>query len=149
MPKVISYTPSWLSRPSPGFQLFSLQSSERGVQRGPAQFENGLGGEKKHSGHRRTIARRGTEVFVVVNNEIRWSDLCMLRDDWEEQEQGNRWRRRQGKPPEREGVEINNGSYRASRIFRAKPSSNSLYRFSNFPSANKYSSSQYLQTEYF
>lgn len=35
-------------------------------------------------GHRRTIARRGTEIFVVVNNEIRWSDLCMLKDIWEE-----------------------------------------------------------------
>lgn len=113
MPKIISYTPSWLSRPSPGFQLFSRQSPERGVQKGPTQFENNLGGEKKHSGHQRTIARRGTEVFVVVNNEIRWSDLCMLREDWEEQEQGNRRRRRQ---VEREEIENNNGSYRASRI---------------------------------
>lgn len=127
MPKIISYTPSWLSRPSPGFQLFSRQSSERGGQRGPPQFENGSRGEKKYSGHRRTIARRGTEVFVVVNNEIRWSDLCMLRDDWEEQEQGNRERRRQGKPLEREGIETNNGSYRVSGIFQAQSTTNSLF----------------------
>lgn len=39
---------------------------------------------KQFSGHRRTIARRGTEIFVVVENEIRWSDLCMLKDAWEE-----------------------------------------------------------------
>lgn len=127
MPKIISYTPSWLSRPSPGFQLFSRQSSDRGGQRGPAQFENSSRGEKKYLGHRRTIARRGTEVFVVVNNEIRWSDLCMLRDDWEEQEQSNRQRRRQGKPLEREGIESNNGSYRVSGIVKIEYTSNSLF----------------------
>lgn len=39
--------------------------------------------------HRRIIARRGTEIFVVVDNEIRWSDLCLLKDDWEEAQEGN------------------------------------------------------------
>lgn len=38
-------------------------------------------------GHRRTIARRGTEIFVVVDNEIRWSDLCMLKDVWDEDQE--------------------------------------------------------------
>lgn len=42
---------------------------------------------KQFIGNRRTIARRGTELFVVVNNEIRWSDLCMLKDVWEETQQ--------------------------------------------------------------
>ncbi len=51
------------------------------------------------TGHRRTIARRGTEIFVVVDNEIRWSDLCMLKDVWEEgQEHKNE------KAPDESGV---------------------------------------------
>ena len=45
---------------------------------------NGKNGSDDHTGPRRTIARRGTEIFVVVGNQIRWSDLCMLKDDWEE-----------------------------------------------------------------
>ncbi|KAL8751922.1 MAG: hypothetical protein Q9184_005899, partial [Pyrenodesmia sp. 2 TL-2023] len=36
-----------------------------------------------YQGPQRTIACRNTEVFVVVDNEIRWSDLSMLKYDWE------------------------------------------------------------------
>lgn len=88
MPKVISYTPSWLSRPSPGFRLFS---SSQDVSRSPkangksstfSEDNNKIGDDYLEP--KRTIARRGTEIFVVVGNQIRWSDLCMLKDDWEE-----------------------------------------------------------------
>ncbi len=79
MPKIISYTPPWLSRPAPGYHLFSRSSVQN-------EAKNGYHSTR----HRRTIARRGTEVFVVVDNEIRWSDLCMLKDVWEEGQERNK-----------------------------------------------------------
>lgn len=33
------------------------------------------------------MARRGTEIFVVVGKYIRWTDLVSLKDDYEEQSQ--------------------------------------------------------------
>lgn len=77
MPKVISYTPSWLCRPSPGADFFSSVSPK-----GPAaQPENGKTAE--YEGPTRTLARRGTEVFAVVDNQIRWSNLTRLKDEWQ------------------------------------------------------------------
>ena len=88
MPKVISYTPSWLSRLSPGFRLFSssqdVSHSPRENGKSPALPVSSNKIEGDYLGPKRTIARRGTEIFVVVGNHIRWSDLCMLKDDWEE-----------------------------------------------------------------
>ncbi|KAK4691596.1 nucleoporin NUP82, partial [Lecanoromycetidae sp. Uapishka_2] len=60
MPKVISYTPRWLSRPSPGFELFNTTKSLQPTS---------------HAG------RRGS-VQQIVNG----GDLCMLKDDYEELE---------------------------------------------------------------
>ena len=79
MPKIISYTPAWLSRPSGGFDLFSEQSVAA-EQKPPV---NGADIRESYTGPRRTIARRGIEIFVVVGNTIRWADLCMLKGDWE------------------------------------------------------------------
>lgn len=36
---------------------------------------------------RRTIAHRGTEVFTVVGNKIRWADLARVKSSWEDQPQ--------------------------------------------------------------
>lgn len=83
MPKVISYTPTWLSRPSPGYHLFSKPSASQHTNGSISNGQNGANIAKQFLGNRRTIARRGTELFVVVDNEIRWSDLCMLKDVWE------------------------------------------------------------------
>jgi len=33
------------------------------------------------------MARRGTDIFVVVGKYIRWTDLVSLKDDYEEQSQ--------------------------------------------------------------
>ena len=46
-------------------------------------------GSKKNSkrGPRRTIAHRGTEVFIAVGREIRWADLVYLKEAWEDKEQ--------------------------------------------------------------
>lgn len=86
MPKIISYTPPWLSRPSPGYHLFSKSSTSQQINGNASKRQNGAKIAKPFTGNRRTIAKRGTETFVVVENEIRWSDLCMLRDIWEETE---------------------------------------------------------------
>ena len=91
MPKVLSYTPSWLSRPSPGFHLFTSPQgkplSKKVNGKDPRKSRNGGSNREEYVGPSRLIARRGTEIFVVVDNTIRWSDLCMLKDVWEEQEQ--------------------------------------------------------------
>jgi hypothetical protein len=72
MPKVLSYTPPWLSRPSPGFDVFAPRSSSKAT--------NGHKVAQEYSGPTKTIATRGTEVFVAVGNEIRWSNLVELQE---------------------------------------------------------------------
>ena len=80
MPKVNSYAPAWLCRPSPGASLFTSTSVKN-----PAQdLQNGSKFAAPR-GATRTIAKRGNEVFVVVDNEIRWSDLSRLKDQWQQQ----------------------------------------------------------------
>lgn len=80
MPKVLSYTPAWLIRPSAGHSLFASpkESPPLATQNGFKVPTNG-----EYQGPQRTIACRNTEVFVVVDNQIRWSDLSMLKYDWE------------------------------------------------------------------
>ncbi|KAJ4991452.1 nuclear pore complex protein an-nup82 [Stagonosporopsis vannaccii] len=70
MPKVLSYTPEWLSRPSPGYHLFAPKQSNG----------NGAAAKKKDFGPRKTIATRGSEIFVAVGHEIRWADLVNLKE---------------------------------------------------------------------
>jgi nucleoporin NUP82 len=74
MPKVLSYTPPWLSRPSPGFKVFydPPKSTSTTAEAAPAVS--------------RTIASRGTQLFVAVGNEIRWTDLVYLKDYYSEKE---------------------------------------------------------------
>lgn len=67
MPKILARDPSWLARPSPGFQLFRAD----GPQDGHGQ---------SYKGPQRKVAHRGTEVFVAVGKELRWSELSMLKD---------------------------------------------------------------------
>ena len=75
MSRIISHTPSWLSAPSRGFDLFQAGPNTKT----PAALSNG-GRKMEYRGPVKTIAHRGTEVFVVVGNEIRWSDLVALKD---------------------------------------------------------------------
>lgn len=78
MPRVLSYTPDWLSRPKPAFNLFQ---------------SNQLGPKQVLEGSRKTVAHRGTEVFVAAGKELRWGDLGLLRDaeaDGRANEQGYR-----------------------------------------------------------
>lgn len=70
MPKVLSYTPDWLSRPNPGYHLFAPKQTNG----------NGVVAKKKVPGPRKTIATRGSEIFVAVGHEIRWADLVNLKE---------------------------------------------------------------------
>ncbi|KAL8726290.1 MAG: hypothetical protein Q9181_006114 [Wetmoreana brouardii] len=85
MPKILGYTPSWLSRPSPGFDIFASTNERTPLttSNGTRSQANGSSKAQEYLGPRRTIAHRGTEVFVVVDNQVRWSDLSVLKDEWE------------------------------------------------------------------
>ncbi|KKY33311.1 putative nuclear pore complex protein an-nup82 [Diaporthe ampelina] len=78
--KVKSYTPGWLSKPAPGHTLFKATSEDLDA----SVFSPYSSNKKARPGPRRTIARRGTEVFVAVNREIRWGDLVYLKESWAE-----------------------------------------------------------------
>jgi nucleoporin NUP82 len=86
MPKITSYTPAWLSKPNPGHEIFvpsSLGADHPSLSAGTG----GKGAAKP--GPRRTIAQRGTEVFVAVGREIRWADLVYLKEAWEDKQKGS------------------------------------------------------------
>jgi hypothetical protein len=74
MPKVVSYTPAWLSKPNLGHEIFTATHtpSSNGL--------NTTSRRKAKPGPRRTIAYRGTEVFIAVGKEIRWADLVYLKE---------------------------------------------------------------------
>lgn len=154
MPKIISHTPPWLSRPSPGFHLFSphiFTDPKRGADRGSHQFANGSKDKRSRVGHVKTIARRGSEIFVVVDNEIRWSDLRTLKRDWE---QGEKECSSKRKPT---GVETANGTpvteaedWRAGNFQSQNATlAHRSFRFSNIQLVNRSSSFLYLQMETF
>ncbi|PYH45857.1 uncharacterized protein BP01DRAFT_422918 [Aspergillus saccharolyticus JOP 1030-1] len=78
MPKVISFTPPWLSRPSPGASIF--------LNAGTKHPETSLTTKnQQYAGPKRIQAKRGNELFTVVNNQIRWSDLTRVKDEWQHQ----------------------------------------------------------------
>lgn len=76
--RVKAYTPSWLSKPAPGHTLFAASADDLKS----SAFSPFTSKKKSKPGPRRTIARRGTEVFVAVNREIRWGDLVYLKESW-------------------------------------------------------------------
>lgn len=80
MPKVNSYAPAWLCRPSPGASLFASNADKS-----PAQEVQNTPKPSADRTATRTIAKRGNEIFVVVDNEIRWSNLARLKDQWQQE----------------------------------------------------------------
>ena len=86
MPKAISQTPSWLSRPSPGARIFSDPSNQSPTSPSKRNSQTPPNGSNPSSFYspKRTIAQRGTEIFVAVGNKIRWTDLATVKDDWED-----------------------------------------------------------------
>ncbi|KAL7947294.1 hypothetical protein V8C42DRAFT_282687 [Trichoderma barbatum] len=84
MPKVKCYSAAWLSKNTPGNQLFEPSAeSLRSRALSPSK-------KKQLPGPRRTIARRGTEVFVAVGKEIRWGDLVYLKEEWTDKQSRRR-----------------------------------------------------------
>ncbi|QSS51793.1 nuclear pore complex protein An-Nup82 [Histoplasma capsulatum var. duboisii H88] len=104
MPKVIDYSPPWLSRPSPGATFFL---GSRSAHSSPAnriakgKKDAGDTREQPYVGPRRALARRGTEVFVVVENQIRWSNLSTLKDEWQTEVRQKREEAERGRETER------------------------------------------------
>ena len=86
MPKAISQTPSWLTRPSPGARIFSDPSTQSPTSPSKRHSQTPPNGSSASSYYspRRTIAQRGTEIFVAVGNKIRWADLVSIKDNWED-----------------------------------------------------------------
>ncbi|KAL9622852.1 MAG: hypothetical protein Q9160_002778 [Pyrenula sp. 1 TL-2023] len=92
MPKIVSYTPPWLSRPSLGSSIFlnaSLGASSDILKR--PSFTDSSNGSKSqhHHGPRRLLAKRGQEIFTVVGNQIRWSNLLLEQNRWEARRLGS------------------------------------------------------------
>lgn len=87
MPKIRAFTPSWLSTDSSdGRGLFSASSS-----RGASLAATAHASPKEQQtmpGPRRTVARRGTEVFVANGREIRWADLVSMKGAWDSAQDG-------------------------------------------------------------
>ncbi|RMD41246.1 hypothetical protein DV735_g3919, partial [Chaetothyriales sp. CBS 134920] len=84
MPRVIGYTPPWLSKPSPGASIFSdpyAPSPPSPLKRQPPSSAEG----GDYHGPKQLIAHRGTEIFTAVGNQLRWADLAKVKDHWEEQ----------------------------------------------------------------
>ena len=84
MPKILSHTPAWLCRPSAGFDLFTKTSSKSSSA--PRLARQTSSESDTAVGPRRTIARRGTEIFVALDNQIRWADLVYVKGQWEQRE---------------------------------------------------------------
>ncbi|KIW93299.1 uncharacterized protein Z519_05904 [Cladophialophora bantiana CBS 173.52] len=87
MPKIIGYTPPFLSRPSPGSKIFTDPEPQSPAS--PSKRSSYIGAlpSTQYQGPRRLLAGRGTEIFTVVGNKIRWADLTTVRDEWEDSTQ--------------------------------------------------------------
>ncbi|KAL9085547.1 MAG: hypothetical protein Q9159_004645 [Coniocarpon cinnabarinum] len=70
-PTVLRHTPRWLERPSPGFKLFNDAAHDK--------LSSGAAPHGKLRAHR-PIAHKDTEIFVAVGNQLRWSDLVLLKE---------------------------------------------------------------------
>ncbi|KIX03902.1 uncharacterized protein Z518_07455 [Rhinocladiella mackenziei CBS 650.93] len=84
MPKVIGHTAPWLSRPAPGAKIFSDPAPQSPASSSKRSSYVGSPPSNDYQGPRRLVASRGTEIFAVVGNKIRWADLATVRDEWEE-----------------------------------------------------------------
>ncbi|KAI9773712.1 MAG: hypothetical protein M1839_002046 [Geoglossum umbratile] len=122
MPRILNYTPSWLSRPAPGFSVFTPEKTNTVTHPSRGEGRNGSPHTQHQQSPRRKIARRGTEVFVAVGNQLRWADIQRLKTDWTETENREARRYRRGrngsfdKGPEGDTTEI--GDMRCYRVLK-------------------------------
>lgn len=81
MPRIIDYSPPWLARPSPGASFFTPTNDKTSTQ--STRPANGRDSDDMPQGRpKRILARRGAEIFAVVDNQIRWANLSTLKDEW-------------------------------------------------------------------
>lgn len=86
MPAIIDYAPAWLSPTSPAGSFFTSCGSERPTQsnrNAKGRDTSGTLNNTTYHGPTRTLAKRGTEIFATVDNQIRWSNLTSLKDEWQ------------------------------------------------------------------
>ncbi|EME45042.1 hypothetical protein DOTSEDRAFT_70922 [Dothistroma septosporum NZE10] len=69
MPKILSQQPRWLDHGTPGYDFFQ-----------PGRIDKTSSSNATTEGPLRRVAHRGSELFVAVGNEIRWSHLSTLKD---------------------------------------------------------------------
>jgi nucleoporin NUP82 len=70
MPKILSRQPRWLDHDSPAFDFFQPVDKSKSLENRD---------EPRHAPSRK-VAQRGSEIFAVVGNELRWSDLGVLKE---------------------------------------------------------------------
>ena len=87
MPKVKSYSAPWLSKGSSGHRLFEPSTD---ALRSRALSPGYSSKKKPLPGPRRTIATRGSEIFVAVGKEIRWADMVYQKGSYANKQQGRR-----------------------------------------------------------
>ncbi|KIW62754.1 hypothetical protein PV04_10890 [Phialophora macrospora] len=90
MPKVVGYTPPYLCRPSSGSKIFTDPEPQSPISPSKRSTDAGSPSQSQRQGPRRLVASRGTEIFTVVGNKIRWADLATVRDEWEENAKSGR-----------------------------------------------------------
>lgn len=130
MPRILRHTPQWLNRPAPGFALFANPEGDK--------LKKNSEGLKPHA--TRTVTNRGTEIFIAVGNQLRWSDLLLLK----EEDQHRRQAERQHHSGDSEGG--SDGKWPAYRVRSefskyTRPTNQSL-RFLNYQFTLIYSSLQ-------
>lgn len=85
MARVLGQTPSWLSAPSAGSRIFA--DPEAALPTSPHKRSTLRSTHTPESSGKTTpklgrlIAHRGTEVFTVVGNKVRWADLSKVKQD--------------------------------------------------------------------
>ena len=115
MPKVIEHTPPWLARPSPASTVFAPETDTNGHINGAQS--NGSPEMDSYMGPKKLVAHRGTEIFVAVGKHIRWSDLCMLKEDFEAEQETRRKVRRSkadGASPPKQDDDSSERAYKVS-----------------------------------
>lgn len=100
MPKILERDPAWLAKSTPGFEFFQPDASAKASHTSESSYQE----------PRRTLATRKSELFVVVGNELRWSELNLLRDAGEEL-QGKKGRQSRLEPAQHQGGKAYRVSY--------------------------------------
>ena len=80
MPKILHRQPEWLATATPAHGLLSVGSPQ-----GNEAYKTSEG--KLEAPGLRTLASRGSEVFVADGKTIRWADLASMKSDWESKEE--------------------------------------------------------------